>query len=535
MDDNILKKGNKNMWGSRIFEEAKTAAERRTFRGAKRRLNRRKERINILQNILSDDMNKEYPNFFQILKDSSLDFEDKKITDIIDGKKYNLFSENESTDRTYYYKFPTIYHLRNYLVNTNDKVDIRLVYLAIHHIVKYRGNFLYEGDFSENTNAINEKIKNLLNYLEEKYEITIDEKIEKIVEILIQKNTSKSKKKDKLLAHFIYYKTDKQVVVNVINAILGYVFNINKIFDTSIEKSKLSFSTEIEDIDALNAELGENAEIFEILNDIYSWYTLQDILKGKKYISEAFIEKYDKYAEELDLLKKVYKKYFPTEYSNMFRKAGEKNYVAYNGKSCGKTYKKCDAETFITTLKKQIEKLPETIEEREIILNKITDRNFLNKINVTDNGAIPYQLHLVELEKILENQSKYYKTINDNKEKILQLFTFRIPYYIGPLSKEKGKWSWIVRKSDENIRPWNFSEVVDEDATAEAFIKRMTNKCTYLVTEDVIPKQSLLYSYFCVLNELNNIRINDKHIAKDIKAKIINDLFKQKKKVTLKM
>ena len=44
-DSNILKKGKRNMWGSRIFEEANTAAQRRSFRSAKRRLNRRKERM----------------------------------------------------------------------------------------------------------------------------------------------------------------------------------------------------------------------------------------------------------------------------------------------------------------------------------------------------------------------------------------------------------------------------------------------------------------------------------------------------------
>ena len=63
----------------------------------------------------------------------------------------------------------------------------------------------------------------------------------------------------------------------------------------------------------------------------------------------------------------------------------------------------------------------------------------------------------------------------------------------------------------------------------------MTNKCTYLLNEDVMPKQSLLYSKFCVLNELNNIRVNGKHIAKDTKRKIIDTLFKEKKKVTRKM
>ena len=55
-ESNILKKGNKHMWGSRIFNEANTAADRRMFRSARRRIERRKERIKILQSLLLDDM-----------------------------------------------------------------------------------------------------------------------------------------------------------------------------------------------------------------------------------------------------------------------------------------------------------------------------------------------------------------------------------------------------------------------------------------------------------------------------------------------
>jgi len=535
MESNILKKGNKNMWGSRIFEEAETAANRRSFRSSKRRLTRRKERIRILQDLLNEDMEKEYPNFFPMLKETSLNYEDKKIDVFVDGKKFNLFSENGNTDKNYYAKFPTIYHLRKYLINTNEKVDIRLVYLAIHHIIKYRGNFLYEGDFSENINAVNEKIQNLIEYLESNYQIIINGKAEDFINILIKKDYSKSRKKELLLQLFNYDKSEKPIIVNVINAIVGSPFEINKIFDTELEKSKISFSTEIEEIESIKDNLGENLEIFNILNEIYSWYTLQDILKGKKFISEAFIEKYNKYSDDLELLKKIYKKYFKSEYSSMFRKDGNDNYVAYNGKSCGKTYKKCAPEAFFNSLKKQMEKLPDNVKEKEIILNGIADNTFLEKINVTENGAIPYQLHMIELEKIVNNQAKYYKTLEENKNKILQLFSFRIPYYVGPLAKKAEGWAWLVRKSDDKIMPWNFGDVVDEDATAEEFIKRMTNKCTYLINEDVIPKQSLLYSYFCVLNELNNIRINNKHIAKDMKLVVIRDLFQNKKKVTLKM
>ena len=41
----LLKKGNKNMWGSRLFETAETAANRRKNRSTRRRYNKRRERI----------------------------------------------------------------------------------------------------------------------------------------------------------------------------------------------------------------------------------------------------------------------------------------------------------------------------------------------------------------------------------------------------------------------------------------------------------------------------------------------------------
>lgn len=173
---NLLKRNGKNMWGSRIFNEAKPAKETRLFRANRRRLDRRKERINILQSLIQEDMEKEFPNFFQLLKETSLDFEDKIESKNILGKKYNLFAEDNMTDENYYHKFPTIYHLRKYLIETQEKVDLRLVYLAIHHIIKYRGNFLYEGDFSNNATEINEKLDIILNFIKEQYEI--EQKVE---------------------------------------------------------------------------------------------------------------------------------------------------------------------------------------------------------------------------------------------------------------------------------------------------------------------------------------------------------------------
>lgn len=538
-ESNILKRNGKNMWGSRIFDEANTAKNTRMFRANRRRLNRRKERINILQSLLNEDMEKEYPSFFPMLRESYKDQEDKEISQNVFGKKYNLFSEEKMTDKTYYHNFKTIYHLRNYLVNTPEKVDIRLVYLAIHHIIKYRGNFLYDGNFAENTAEVEEVLDRILIYLKESYEIELIIEKNKFFEILTAKNTSKTVKKEKIISSFNFEKQDKQIVTNIAAALIGSKFELSKIFENiELSKDKIAFSIDIENEDEIITELQENAEIYECMKTIYSWYILQDILNGKTYISEAFIDKYEKYSKDLELLKKLYRQYFPTEYNAMFRKIGENNYVAYNGKNSGHACKKCKPEDFFANLKNKIKQLPDDCPEKEYIEEELNNENFLKKINVTDNGAIPHQLHQKELEKILENQSKYYTGIAENKEKILKLFKFRIPYYVGPLSKKEGKWSWVVRKSDEQIRPWNFdgeNGIIDTDATAEKFIKRMTNKCTYILNEEVMPKQSILYSEFCVLNELNNIRVNNKHLGKDEKEKIINILFKNKKKVTVDM
>ena len=75
----------------------------------------------------------------------------------------------------------------------------------------------------------------------------------------------------------------------------------------------------------------------------------------------------------------------------------------------------------------------------------------------------------------------------------------------------------MVRKEEGKILPWNYKEKIDIEASAECFIRRMTSKCTYLPKEDVIPKNSLLYSKYLVLNDLNNLRINGQKLETEKK------------------
>ena len=526
-ENNILKYKNKNMWGARLFEAGNTSAETRKFRGIRRRIQRRRERINILQSLLLDDIEKEYPNFFPMLRESSKVQEEKEF-EKINGKKYNLFSELNFSDITYYKKYPTIYHLRQGLIDENKKFDIRLIYLAIHHIIKYRGNFLYEGNLENDGKEILETINTLIDFIKNTLEIKCILSAEDIRQILMKKEEKKIEKKEKLLNAFDYTKNDKAVINNIVSSILGYKFDLTKIFDINIENGVISFSNEIENEDEIKEILQDQAYMYDAMQKTYNWFVLQDILQGNRNISEAYIKKYDKYKNDLRKLKELYKKYLSNQYKKMFKYREKDNYVAYNDE-----ISKCSLEDLYKRIKKDLSKI-ENNDEVEKVLSEIENENFLIKINTTENAVIPYQLHYKELKEILENQSKYYKTLEENKQHILDLMKFRIPYYVGPLAKEnQSRFAWIIRKSNEKILPWTFEKVVDIDQTAEMFIRRMTNKCTYLLNKDVIPKQSILYSEFCVLNELANIRINNHKLTSKEKQLVIEKLFKIKKIVKI--
>lgn len=72
------------------------------------------------------------------MKDSFFIQTDKKVE-----QKFALFNDPDFTDIQYHEQFPTIYHLRYDLINKNGPFDVRLVYLACHHIMKHRGHFLF--------------------------------------------------------------------------------------------------------------------------------------------------------------------------------------------------------------------------------------------------------------------------------------------------------------------------------------------------------------------------------------------------------
>lgn len=262
---------------------------------------------------------------------------------------------------------------------------------------------------------------------------------------------------------------------------------------------------------------------------------------NEQYISCAKVKVYEEHKADLALLKKHVRACCPGLYNKIFRYNEEKlnNYTAYSGyyKAGGKRQsveKRCKQQDFCDRLKKL---LPQSdSEEYSEMFEKIQLGTFMPKQITSDNSIVPMQLQLAELKKILENAETYLPFLKERdsneitaSEKIIKSFEYKIPYYVGPLNLHSKK-AWLVR-SDEKIYPWNFKEVIDTEKTAEKFIENLTSKCTYLPACDVIPKQSVLYSKFCVLNELNNLKIDTELVSVELKQRIYNDLFLKQYKV----
>ena len=556
---NLYKYAGKRMWGIRLFEGGETAEQRRISSSNRRRLSRKKQRIDLLQELFAEEIAKMDPTFFIRLNESRLHLEDKST-----GEKFPLFTDKDYTDIQYYKEYPTMYHLRKELIENSKVHDVRLVYLACHHILKNRGHFLINGSFSDvkKLSSVCESMLNSFNGIS-KYQIEIND-IERLEEILSDRKKQKSVKAKELIQIFecgpcedkTDEKTCKAIVSNLSKWLTGLKGNINSIFDMQFEEidtSSFSF-TEPKYEDTISAALEEKypdyADVIQKIKAVYDWSVLVEIMAGEDYLSFAKVNAYNKHKENLCILKEVIRKYCDSEmYHKFFNGFDEKNgYGNYIGSiyKNGHSYamKKCSTEDFYKTLGKILDKIQPEKEDENVLEElkvEVKNQTLLPLARTTANGTIPNQVHIQELKAILDNAKKYLPFLNEKDEygtvaeKIISIAKFRIPYYVGPLStrhKEQGANSWIVRKQEGRIYPWNFEEMVDLEQSNKEFIQRMTNKCTHLIGEDVLPKNSLLYSRYMVLNELNNLRIRGNKISVNLKQELYKELFCTKAKVT---
>lgn len=546
----IIRKNKKRLWGVRLFEEATTAEERRGYRSGRRRLARRKWRLNLLEELFTQEIAKIDANFFLRLKESQYHYEDKTHQ-----VPYEIFNDKDYTDKDYYKEYPTIYHLRTKLM-TEENPDIRKVFLAIHHILKNRGHFLLQGQ-SFKAGNLNNLIKELLelDILHVGFEVT-EKVVDKIADISLEKKTSK----DKLNDIKELYPKEKQLL-EVFRLIFGGKPSLDKLFaideykelDAAIKS--VSFKEKIYEEVRHDYEqvLSNYIELLDLAKLVYDSIILSDIKKEGKTLSESKVDLYNKHRDDLTKLKNLVKNDSKLSedkkvelYAAIFKEDKDKgsNYVNYIRKS--DEGKGCNYEDFKNFLVKELAKLEESAAKEEI-LRDLELELFLPLQRTKDNSVVPYQIHKEELIIILDNAAKYHKFLNEKDdsgysiiEKVIQLLEFRIPYYVGPLnSSKKAKedgFAWSVRNKGYEktpVTPWNYEKVIDESASAEKFITNLTSKCTYLKGEDVLPKSSLLYSEFALLNELNALKYDGNRISLEARNVIIEKLFKEQgKKVT---
>lgn len=570
---NILKLKGKKAWGTRLFEEANTAEERRQKRTNRRRLARKKMQIKWLQEIFKEEIDKVDGNFLSRLRHSSLWQEDKLLMNNALVSKDSLFylknADGVYNDKKFYEEYKTLFHLRKELIEKPAK-DIRFLYLAIHNIIKNRGHFLSSGDFEENsdvTAVINNAIDIIATADEEILQCSIgkisQESGEKLVSILRENKGLKATKE----AFYKEFNAKDKVAKDIVSLLVDGKTELKKLFPIDAEDNlKISFEDENYDINVLGElehVLSEQQfDFIDSLKQAYSVLKIKKLLGNNHYICESMVDLYDKHHAQLAVFKKFVKEYYPGKYKEIFKKEDSEktNYPAYidkssrnGGKIVVKNKEGRGVEGFYKNIKGLLSKAPEIAqydiqdyeEKKENILKEIESMSFLPKQRTKANAILPNKLYESELRKILQVNSEKFEFLNkiddsglSNADKILRILTFRVPYYVGPIGSNKNaesNFGWAVKTGDCELKPWTLDKIVDLDKSEDAFIKKMSSNCTYLPKYDVLAKNSLLYSEFCVLNELNNLTVNGLKTDIALKKEIFENLFKKYKKVTISM
>ena len=557
----LLKHNGEPMWGVTLFDKANLNDERRAFRTNRRRTDRRQQRVRLVQEIFAHEIGNVDPGFFRRIAESALLTEDKSDPNCI-------FNGADYTDAEYHREYPTIHHLICELVESDAPHDVRLVYLACAWLVSHRGHFLSEISV-DNVNAMfdfspvyHDFLDYCRDYSDEKsyaepWSLS-EEKEHEFGNILKQHGVQNRKQqfRDLLFGGKKIPKTvgekDSRFPFSV-EAILGLLaggkVKMSDLYlNTEYEEfGQFSLESKEEDYQNMLANLGDDGELLRKLKALSDWAILSDLYQGQRYISFAKVKVYEQHKNDLVGLKKYVKANYDDEtYKKIFRNVCDNNYTAYSGnikdvKGETAKYKKCNSTAdFCAFIHKTLalDKKDNAAKMPPEMLEQIKNCTFMPKQVTGDNRVLPYQLYYVELQKILEKAKTYLPFLSEidedgyrTDEKLLSIMRFRVPYYVGPLN-EHGKNSWIKRRAEGKIYPWNFDEKVDSDASETAFINGMTNTCTYLAGEDVLPKSSLLYQKFTVLNEINNLKLYGKPIDVNLKQRIYTELFASKKKVT---
>lgn len=551
----------KNAIGVRLFNEGKAAADRRGYRVARRRLARRRWRLRYLEDFFAAHLAAVDPTFLARLKQSDIAPQDEHKDPTMIGRllfpeqkefgyptMLKLQAEQPAGQRT----LPTfnIYALRQAMTEETRQFDLREIYLAVHHLIKYRGHFLTPApvsrfkvgkiDFTTAFNHLNDDLQQL--GLAAPLQIA-PQAMAAVGTLLLDTSQRKFDRQRQLAKQLAAGNAaQKKPATALAKLLLGYKAHFSDLVSDANSGLQwdLDFSAADTDTQIANfqGDLSDTqAAILDELLNLYSQIALNEIIPNGQGFSAAMMERYYTHQRQL----RAWKDYLQTKDASV-RQRFEELYQQYIGR-VPRNHK--------LDLVKELKQLLDDSPAAQQIATELSQDDYLPKQRTSLNGVIPHQLHEMELIQIIENQAAYYPwlaELNPDKQarktvkyKLEQLLAFRVPYYVGPLitaadqrQSSGAQFAWAVRKQEGTITPWNFNQQVDTAASANEFIKRMTTKDTYLLGEDVVPAASLLYQRFMVLNELNRVRVNGHLLEVGVKQKLFETVFKQQKQVTSK-
>lgn len=556
VDYSLLKYRGEPMWGTTLFESANDCADRRMHRTSRRRIDRRQQRVSLLAELFAQEITKNDPRFFIRRRQSAL-FEEDSLYGV------KIFAGEGVTDREYHEKYPTIHHLIVELMESEKPHDIRLIYLACGWLIAHRGHFLFEVPADKVGELLDFSLvyqEFLAYFLEQQLDLPWSAEISagKVLEVLQMEAGVKKKEeafKNELFGGKKIPKTtteefpfSREAIVKLLS---GGVVKLSDLYtnDAYAEMESVALSMDDEEFVRIVSELDEEGDLLYKLRKLRDCAQLISAMRGEHCVSAAKVAIYAQHSKDLKWLKYFVKTYCPEKYNEFFRDAVADNYVFYsrNVKSCPEQEKvksTANKDAFCDFVKKRVKNIavkPEDQAAYDDMMLRLELRTFLPKQRDTDNRVIPQQLYRYELAEILRHARNYlpFLTVPDEdgftaEKKILSIFDFKIPYFVGPLKENGGENTWLKRKQEGKILPWNFEDMVDLGISEQRFIKRMTNYCTYLPGEGVLPMNSLLYSRFIVLNELNNLKINDVKISPAVKQAIFKDVYQNCQRVTPK-
>ena len=227
------------------------------------------------------------------MKESKYYPEDKLDADgVCPELPYALFVDANFTDKEYHALFPTVYHLRKFLMETTDIPDIRLVYLAFHHMMKHRGHFLLSGDIeqiSEFRPTFLQMIENLTREeLNWNIEVT-DEQLKSIEEVLKNRKLSSTSKYNALKLTFPKRTKCEDAVIGLLS---GKSTKLSALFeDESLQENEILVENKITAISLADTKYDKKKYLWKkpSANGSISWNLLRQYMTGQhwqKFLTE---------------------------------------------------------------------------------------------------------------------------------------------------------------------------------------------------------------------------------------------------------